>query len=132
MTDQDDIIREFLSLGTGISKVTKEITGEELKDFKREVGEKHPIDVVGTTSNFKVGYEVWSSNMPAVSNIIHKLNLRKNRKDITHWAVVAPYEKALKIGADLATDRIRVVSWDQPSNTGPMSFMVLGAFPPRK
>lgn len=85
---QEDIISEFIELGNGIKKITKRLTHENCIGCEREVGKKHPIDIVATTENCKVGYEVYY-NVPEASNAIHKIKQRKeNKKAITHWAAL--------------------------------------------
>lgn len=127
---QDDVIEEFILLGNGIRQITKEIVGEDLKEHERESGKKHPIDIIVTTNNFKVGYEVYYT-VPAVSNIIHKINIRrKNGKDVTHWAVLLPYGKALEYASSLGTENIYVIEWDTRNNTRQIDFSFLRAFCP--
>lgn len=127
---QDDLIEEFIWLGNGVRKITKELTNEELIKHQREIGKKHPIDIIGFTTNYKVGYEVYY-NVPSVSNIIHKINQRrKNRKEVTHWAVIIPYNKALEYGPSLRAENIYTIAWDTGNNTRQIDFLIMVAFSP--
>ncbi len=120
---QDDVISEFLALGNGIKRITEDITGEEYLEHKIEQG-----IIVPTTKNYKIGIVV-------SEGIIHEIDQRrKNRKDITHWAALVPYEKAMENEAALATElgaeNICPIGWD--TRSGQIKFPKLGAFYPKK